>query len=481
MKRNSLSSKENEIVDRKSRLRALVDRTLTDRFMTELALLLIPSTLLPLIFSFSPITLFIFQFINYFVVIMFALEYILKLFLAKPHWKYALNPWHILDLIIILLAVVDFIPMSPIQGWRGSPLLRLLRLVRVFFLTGRTIRRAAPITNEQSATAPSCKSMEACILTKNDLNNNPSLEELTAAVKKVQEEWIDMQCISRNDLATLSQLFDVPLHVLESKLFHNNFPGIDFFKDNTIMTLWDTQWESESENIEFEQIENPCVVIICSPKYVATLSIRGTSFHEKITTDNINSVPGQSFSIRILRSIFKQKLGDYKNILHRLEKRVAELEEISGGPVPKKFLETTFKLKKIIQIQSHNLRYFSQMLRQTTESRINVAGANKKSTELFQLLYDEADSLNGFCHNIHEALLALIQLQLNKVSFDLSRVMKILAVITCLALVPTIIGGLLGQNLKDQPYNITINEIFFFVISLMLIGLYIFYRKGWLK
>jgi Mg2+ and Co2+ transporter CorA len=59
--------------------------------------------------------------------------------------------------------------------------------------------------------------------------------------------------------------------------------------------------------------------------------------------------------------------------------------------------------------------------------------------------------------------------------------MKILAVITCLALVPTIIGGLLGQNLMDQPYNITIHEIFFFVISLMLIGLYIFYRKGWLR
>ena len=33
----------------------------------------------------------------------------------------------------------------------------------------------------------------------------------------------------------------------------------------------------------------------------------------------------------------------------------------------------------------------------------------------------------------------------------------------------------------DQPFNITIREVSLVVSSLMLGGLYIFYRKGWLR
>lgn len=62
----------------------------------------------------------------------------------------------------------------------------------------------------------------------------------------------------------------------------------------------------------------------------------------------------------------------------------------------------------------------------------------------------------------------------------MNRVMKVIAVITCLAIVPSIIGGLLGENLVDQPYQITISEVFFLVASLMLMGLYVFYKKNWL-
>jgi Mg2+ and Co2+ transporter CorA len=60
-------------------------------------------------------------------------------------------------------------------------------------------------------------------------------------------------------------------------------------------------------------------------------------------------------------------------------------------------------------------------------------------------------------------------------------VMRILAIATVLALIPQTIGGLLGENLLDVPFPITLPEISLIVISLMLIALYSFYKMGWLR
>jgi Mg2+ and Co2+ transporter CorA len=80
-----------------------------------------------------------------------------------------------------------------------------------------------------------------------------------------------------------------------------------------------------------------------------------------------------------------------------------------------------------------------------------------------------------------DSVQSLIELHINTISYDMNRVMRLLAVITSLALIPTIIGGLLGENLADQPYQISIFEVSFLVIALMVLALYAYWRKGWLK
>ena len=463
-----------------STFRTWVLSTFSDRLMTELALLLIPTTLLPLLFPFSPVSLMIFHLINLIVVVVFVLEYILKLSVAKPHWKYILDPWHILDLAIILFAAIDFFPFVPVKGWRASPLLRLLRLARVFALTGRVVRRVTPPIDGPTPEEPIASKMRMSNLTEKYLRQDASLYEVQAAINDPQENWVDIHSISQVDINVLSQLFSIPVNVLESKLLGDNFPGIDFFPAYSIITLWDAKWGKDPEDNEVQQIANPRVVIICSQSYIATLSLRPFSFSDQLVEER-RALPKESFSIQVLYSILRRKIDDYKLILQKLEKIVAGLEDITSDKKPPKFLDTTFQLKKIIQKQGYNISHFAQVLDQTVKNSVSLKGERGGSSSPFIPLHSEAESLNDLCHNIRDNITSLIELQLNKVSFDLNRVMKLLAVITCLAIIPTIIGGLLGQNLKDQPYNITIGEIFFFVISIMLIGLYVFYRKGWLK
>jgi Mg2+ and Co2+ transporter CorA len=63
----------------------------------------------------------------------------------------------------------------------------------------------------------------------------------------------------------------------------------------------------------------------------------------------------------------------------------------------------------------------------------------------------------------------------------MNKVMKVIAVITCLAIIPATVGGLLGVNLTEGNFPIRLAEIFFIIFPLMLLSLYAFYKMEWLR
>ncbi len=113
--------------------------------------------------------------------------------------------------------------------------------------------------------------------------------------------------------------------------------------------------------------------------------------------------------------------------------------------------------------------------------KVALEGMTDDDLARFDVLFDEVDYLYETAQNINESLGSLRELHINTVTYEMTRTMRVIAVLTCLALIPTIIGGLLGENLMDTPYSINIWEIGLLVLSLMLIALYGFYKMGWLR
>jgi len=70
----------------------------------------------------------------------------------------------------------------------------------------------------------------------------------------------------------------------------------------------------------------------------------------------------------------------------------------------------------------------------------------------------------------------VIDLHLNVVSFEMNRVMRVLAVIGALGLIPAIVGGLIAP-----PSMLALPQVIFLVFFGMVIGLYFFLIKGWLR
>ena len=77
--------------------------------------------------------------------------------------------------------------------------------------------------------------------------------------------------------------------------------------------------------------------------------------------------------------------------------------------------------------------------------------------------------------------MSLIELHINTVSFDINRVMRVLAQITVLGVIPAITFGLLGSNLVEAPFPVTAVEMLMIVFTLMFLGTFVFYKAGWLR
>jgi Mg2+ and Co2+ transporter CorA len=59
--------------------------------------------------------------------------------------------------------------------------------------------------------------------------------------------------------------------------------------------------------------------------------------------------------------------------------------------------------------------------------------------------------------------------------------MRLLAIVSTLTLIPVVAGGLLGMNLGDSPWPVTLGQVAFGTLMLMLGVLYTFMAKGWLR
>ena len=48
-------------------------------------------------------------------------------------------------------------------------------------------------------------------------------------------------------------------------------------------------------------------------------------------------------------------------------------------------------------------------------------------------------------------------------------------------LIPSVAGGLLGMNVKGNPWSVTLGQVAFGIAMSMATALYVFARKGWLR
>ena len=463
------------------RLKDPVYQVFTDHLMIVLALLLIPAIFLPFLFKFSHMMLVLFRAVNYAIIAVFVLEYFLKMYVADSRREFAANPWHILDLLIVALSLANFLPWIPFGGiGRTSPLLRLLRISRIFAVAGRTVKRAIPAKPIERS-IPAVSRMKINIHADGNTIKGALKEDISRHLAASGYTWVDMQDVSEPDIDFISDTLRVPGVVLTSKIIKESYPKIDSFKDFTSIFIRDIKLQSEGTGIKGIDISRNNMLIILADTYIATISTGKSELFDQVSGDGSVKENSEEFISSILYAIFRRNIRDYDDVVRHLEHGAIAMEELPAGTAQQSFLEETFYFKKEVQKIHGDLWHFTQVLKAIRSGKVYAGGLKEEFLPLFNLLYDESTYLYETSENVRDDLISLIELHINTVSVGLNRVMRILAVITSIGLIPSIINGLFGENLTDSPYSITITEIFFLEVSIMLLAAYAFYRRGWLR
>jgi Mg2+ and Co2+ transporter CorA len=419
----------------------------------------------------------ILDYVNYIVIAAFIAEYVLKLYVEdKSRISFVIDPVHVFDLFIIIIALLALgLPIIP-DSSKWSPILRVPRVLLALLLAGKWKTREDKKPEEPPHTDKHLK-----IATLDEEGNVEEYSKRDLSLGKASKPlWIDFQDVTEEDLAYIEEVTDIPHEEIKKRLIEGSFPRIDHIGEIPSILLWDSRIKNQSD------LTSPRILVVLRAANIITFTTEKSKLFARIQYQKKQLKEGNS-TVEVLYSLLQLKINDYGKIAQEIESRVNEFERIPFDKTSPKFLRKTFLFKKEIQRVSDNLWHFRQVLDQiiNKEDLLHL-GINNTYRRKFNTLHSESKYICRTARNIKEGLSSLIELHTDTVSYDMNRVMKVIAVITCLAIVPSVIGGLLGVNLLTDNgavtgFHLYMPEIVFLVGSLMLLGLYAFYKMGWLR
>lgn len=470
--------------DPRAALRESVNSVFSDKFMIFLSLILIPIIILPLVFQLSSIVLVFFEICDWVILVLFIAEYLLKLYVAQNRWSHFKSPWHCVDLVIITLPFLQYLPLVNL-AIIGSPslLLRLLRVPRAVAIGGRVIgsRRNNDVAYQEEAVK------HQTIIRQVDSNlqvtHNLSWDDLKAHLKDAAcPEWFDAQYISSEGFSQLSSILGIPEPHFKSSLVDEIYPHIDFIQNASFIFLQSGRIRYPIENAtKFLKISRSGIIVICTGEKIITVSQHSTDMMDDVIEAVKRNDHVDGFVVPVLYSLLDHMLSEYRSILSEIELEIIEIGNTERSRLPKDFLERIYQMDKEVGRLVSNLLHFKDMLAIITSRKVTLEGFDKQTEEAFHILEETAGYLNEIAHDTIDNLRSIIDLYINQTSFEANRILKVLAVITAISVIPSAVSGILGTNLIDVPYGATLWQLTFLITISMSFVTYTFVKLGWLK
>jgi Mg2+ and Co2+ transporter CorA len=292
---------------------------------------------------------------------------------------------------------------------------------------------------------------------------------------------VDISPVSEADFDLLSNILGIPKILLESELIDESYPRVDYFEHYAMIFARIADIQISHNGPTRLLINRMGLLVICHKRNIITVSKSKSDLFSQIIekAKKIHS-PEEPVVVTILYTILKYILEKDKQIIAALERELMILESIPLKNRPAGFLETTFHLRKEVNQLVPSLLHLKEIISMITSKRVPLEGFSERHENIFDILMDEATYLHETASNARDNLQSLIDLYINTTSFETNKVMRVIAVITCLGIVPAVMG-LLGSNIMGNPWDIQLWQVFAVLGILMLAMGWIFYRLGWLK
>jgi Mg2+ and Co2+ transporter CorA len=442
-------------------------RILNEAVMGFLALAALSLGLVPLLFPVTPEAAMVLDAAEWMVVGLFALEFAAQFSVAEDRRRFLADPWRLLDAAILLAALASLLPFVS-DSARNMLALRIMRLFRALLFGFRAGRSLQGTTVAPVRTLPVGPPRVAALGESDSTPRPADWAGILAWSATPTREWLHVSNLMPDRLRELARAVGMPPVVVEAGLHESSYPRLDAGPKWTALTLS----VPSSDDV---QRRDP-VMLLVSRDDLLSMALQPLDLQQPPAGD-----PSIPWGPRCALDIVRRVLVRNEDLAGRLEREVRALEEIPAAESAAGFFEGTFRLKRVLSMARGDLWRLRSLLEMLSDGRRSLPGLPAEGKEAAGRLAEEADFLYETVDNLRESVLSLIDLHINMAAHDTNRFMRLVAIVSTLGLIPAITGGLLGMNLLDSPWPVTLGQVAFATLVLILGVLYAFLAKGWLR
>lgn len=459
----------------------------SERLMIVLSLILIPVLLVPLLVQLPNSLIITLNTIDFAILFIFVIEYTFKLALAENKSGFIFNSGHLLDLFIILVPLVGLIAGVGYAQGRFLRLLRLLRLTQAATLGGRAYNRRSSLKSaiHEPSSTPCPLRIRAVPLENGGKKNASSTWNKVGFDSLIYKEgmdemWHDITFVSERDIPDLSKLFGPASCIIKSKLDKRAYPQAERSGKFSIIFTKIPQLAKDPLDGRKVYLNWRGLLYVNNDEGVSTLSQNEisslTQVPEEACSEGLHLTPPV-----ILYVIIRDSLCVVEELILAAEEELMAFESLSLSRLPPKFLPAVSKMRKETGIIISWLIHLKEVLTRIEAQNVQLQEWGEEDHARFKGLLDRCSYLNDAASNSSDNLSDLIDFYINSTSFQMNRVMKVLAVMTALTIFPVVVGGLLGTNILGNPWEITLAQLVTLVVMAMMATGWTYYKLGWLR
>ncbi len=302
-----------------------------------------------------------------------------------------------------------------------------------------------------------------------------SWEALLRWLKSGETGWYHAGNVGPDEAKQVAAAIGMDPGFIEAHLNGSSYPHFERQGDRAALFLWLPTRRADAQD------ERQGLLLLANDKRTLTLERNPGEVVSSLVSAPVQETGPLPAPVRTACWLLETLLGRHEAMAGQFELELRTLEEVPVHESRPVFFERTFRLKKALSAMQSDLWRLRGLLNGLAQGRSQMPGGTGSEREVFQHLADQADYLYETVTNFRESLLSIIDLHLNVNSFEMNRVMRVLAVASVIGLIPGVVGGLFGMNLDGNPWPFTLPQVAFAVGFGMVSSLYFFFVKGWLR
>jgi Mg2+ and Co2+ transporter CorA len=442
--------------------------------MGFLALVAVATALGPLVFDVSAESERLLMLVEWVLVGMFAAEFLIQGALAPDRRAWIRNPWRIVDLVTVLGPVAALLPQVSNLA-RGSLMFRILRLGRAVAFGTRAgsaaVRPHDPTVVGNYAGTPTVTVVSA------DGDVDPAGSDWStflAWTRAPAPLWFHVSKVGGNRFEELARAVGMSEEDIDRLVVEEAQAKIrEGHKYTTLALQMPTVAESG-----FPSVQRARILAVVTNDGMLTATTAEFDLHGELERlARKAALPPFPFPARFACALLALARGRNAKMAHRFDEEVRQFEVVEGG----RFLADTSRLRSEISTAALDIWHLKAVVRALADGKTTLRGIDLKEAKYLDDLLAETESLYETVNKTKEELKGLIELHINQKSFETNVFLKLLAVVSFLGLIPSVVGGLLGMNVVGNPWPVTLGQVAFSIAMAMAVSLYVFAVKGWLR